>query len=196
MNNLKSKYNNLIAISESSDTFPVKYNGHNFTCILLIRDFGCVLLISTFGNNPKTISVNIPKDFSAPVRLDNKEYLILAEALGFTGQSGNRFIPSNFFKEFDKHINPNLNRPASSKEIVRSVGRATTIAEEDKIYFCGWRRNGDKGSVQPKNYEKTKIAFGKDIADRLKKANISSRWTHIEGEENLALINDYLDMID
>lgn len=93
-------------------------------------------------------------------------------------------------------INPNLNRPANIREITRSIGRATTIAEEDKIYFCGWRNNGNTGTVSDKNYQKTRKIFGKALADVLRNRNISSRWTNLENEENLADIDRYLHIID
>lgn len=196
MNNLQTLYNNMVAANVDSNVFAVNYNNHGFACILLIQDYGCTLYISTLGFSPETIAVDIPTDFSAPTRLDGDEYLIIARYLGFTGTTGNVFIPLRFFEELDAHIPPALNRPSTLQEKTRAIGRAANIAEEDKIYFCGWRRNGDSGNVRPRNYAKTRKLMGEAIANRMRAANISSRWTNIQGDENLALINEYLNLID
>lgn len=195
MNNLRQLYKMMIAAGVTSDVFPVDYNRHRFTCILIIQDYGCSLIISTLGPEPETIAIDIPTSFDAPTRLEDVEYRILARYLGFTGATGNIFIPSRFFQEFDSHITPRLNRQATLQEATRAIGRAVNIAEENKHFFCGWRQNGKSGHVSAKNYAKTRKFMGENIANQLRSANISSRWTHIEGEENLAVINDYLTML-
>lgn len=125
MNNLKQLYELMEAAGVTSNIFPVDYNGHRVTCILIIQDYGCSLIISTLGAEPETIAIDIPASFNAPTQLDTKEYHILARYLGFTGATGNIFFPLIFSKNLTPILcralidkPPSKSKPEQSEELL------------------------------------------------------------------------------
>lgn len=67
------------------------------------------------------------------------------------------------------------------------------IEKPNKIYFCGWKNN-IVNNVTDGNLEKTRSAFGDELAELCKKKNISSRWTDIDKDEEINKINDIYTM--
>lgn len=199
MENLRKMFLNMRNNEITANIFDVTYNRHIFTCILLLNDYGSTLLITMFigAHNAQTIAVDLDEECNTPISLSYEEYRVLAQFLGFTGTTGNRFIPREFFKQFDQQIDPNLNRTPTLQERIRAIGRAVNIAENrNKVYFCGWRENKNSGTVTNKNYAKTRIMLGEKYAKKLRAANISSRWTANEQDEDLEQINRYLNLLD
>lgn len=191
MKNLAIMVSNIKRQNVKSNIFPVRYNNYDFSCILLLQDYGCTLLITTLGENPDTISIDFNDKFETPSILNYDEYLVIANYLGFTGKNGKVFHPNAFFNEFDSHIDPRFRKEATNKQRTRAIGRAVSIKEEDKIFFCGWKNNGTSGNVSDRNYQKTRKLVGDSVARKLRNLNISSKWTNNEEKENLRKLNQY-----
>lgn len=199
MDNLLQMKEQMIAQGIDANIFDVIYNNHPFTCIFLIQDYGTTLLLTMFigPDDTKTISIDMDAYCTTPRTMSNEEYRILARYLGFTGATGKVFTPSDFFNQFDTQINPMIHREPTTQEKTRAIGRSLiTIEDENKVYFCGWKHNGTNGSVSNKNFIKTRRMIGERLALKLRKANISSRWTANEYKEDLSRINDYLNSLE
>lgn len=55
------------------------------------------------------------------------------------------------------------------------------IAEDEKIYFCGWNDHIADGR-KARNFGKTRLLLGDAIAEFCRKNNISSMWTDVKKE--------------
>ena len=197
MEHLRMLYLDLLDKGKTTDVFSVRYNKKGFSCVFTIQNFGCTLYISTLGADVKTVSIEfVDLTFPAPSFLDSDTYMFFATYLGFTGASGNRFIPSLFFNEFDKEITTTAHRMATERERVRAIGNDIKTSEDDKKYFCGWRNNGNSGNVTDKNYIKTKRIVDEAVAFELRRKNVSSKWTSFEKDEDLAKINEFTSYLD
>ena len=85
-------------------------------------------------------------------------------------------------KIFLKYIAENAPRKCG-QEMVRPEEMARyyrdrNVADEDKIYFFGWRSHHlDNQHVTEENLEKTRFFFGAQVAEFCRCNNISSAWT-------------------
>lgn len=68
-------------------------------------------------------------------------------------------------------------------------------SDGEGIYFVGLRHNPSPTTTSEKNYEKTCIAFGKEVADRLRLHNISTRWSPFPGDESKRSISSHMSEI-
>ena len=97
----------------------------------------------------------------------------LKMALGLKGYGPEKFKPS-FFAEFAQII------PTSAEKTkavtYRDVRQTRVVEEADKIWFVGWRHNGEYAHVTQENLAKTRIYLG-EIARRCAAENISSCWS-------------------
>lgn len=187
-------HNNMINNGEFRAKFSFSYNNRNFTCVFLCDIVPYRLIIAYLGQN-LAIEMIIDNDYSTPSYLDNILYKRLINLLGIRFDPNHKFTPTTFFEIINNHI-PNYCSLPNYFDVLIAERYCRNIEEADKIYFCGFRANPLTQNVSTKNYEKTLIAFGTDIANTLKKHNLSTRWTHIKNEENIKMLTDYLDKID
>lgn len=174
-------------------TFNVIYNTHEFSCVFILGATSHQLYMTTVGVDPKTIFVEIGKDFATPNQFKNESYNILKNYLEFKFTSGKSFIPIDFFKEFDNKIDINNVRIPKLSTIVSVVGKGKRMKDTEKIYFVGWKRNAIKQQVSDENYIKTCLIVGEKVAKQLRISNISSCWSDLECKEQLHLISNYKD---
>ncbi|MBD5521645.1 MAG: hypothetical protein HDR03_10615 [Lachnospiraceae bacterium] len=191
MEHLRHLHDDMVANNVNSSVFNTIYNAHEFSCIFIKGTTNHQLYITTVENNPHTIWVTIGADFQAPNHLDNEFYVVLANYLGFTGSSNNRFYPINFFEEFDNHIPMHHVATPAVATMIAIICNARNVPDADKIYFVGWRKNSDGQQVSPENYLKTLAIVGEEVARNLRENNISSRWSDIPHDEQLHQINQY-----
>lgn len=105
-----------------------------------------------------------------------------------------KFTPLHFFEALNRRIPKKFTMRPDYKQVLKIAFKRRNIEEEDKIYFCGWRRNASGQSVREKNLEKTRSAFGDEKAAMCKRKNISSCWTNCACEEELKKLNDIITM--
>lgn len=135
MENLKQLYNNMNQLCVDTEIFAIEHNHKGLSCIFIIQDYGSTLFLTTLERDPRTFSVDIPSDFSAPNHIDSEVYPILAQYFGFTGKTGNRFIPSIFFEEIDKKIPVYPHQQATPQQKVRAIGMAANTSDGDGRFF-------------------------------------------------------------
>lgn len=173
---------------ESRDLFPFSYNGKNFSCIFVTDITPIRLYLTTLGNAPITFELEINKNYCTSPYLD--DYKLLVAYLDIKYDPNYKFKPVDFFEALNRKIPRVFMNAPSYKEVIQVASLKRNIEEADKIYFCVWRSNPLGSSVREKNLEKTRSAFGDQIADMCKQKNISSRWTDIDSEEDLARLNE------
>ena len=191
MKKIKNIYIKMKTQNVNAVTFNVDYNRHKFSCIFILGSNSHQLYLTTIGKTPKTICVEIGKDFTAPNYLGNEEYTILANYLEFEYGKGNRFKPIEFFKGFDNKIDVNNICIPKLSTMVSTIGKFKKIDEEEKIYFVGWKRNATNCHVSDGNYKKTSIVVGEKVAQKLRISNVSSCWSEDPSKENIFLVNSY-----
>lgn len=103
-------------------------------------------------------------------------------------------MPITFFEVLNKRIPLKFSQKPKYKYVLKVVAKKRNIEEEDKVYFCGWKRNSSSQKVRDKNFEKTRSAFGDKIAKMSKEKNISSCWTDTENEESLKKLSELSSM--
>lgn len=70
--------------------------------------------------------------------------------------------------------------PKPSQVMQLRVG--TTVEEQDKVFFVGWRNNPERGQhVTAANLAKTRRLIGRECAEMCERRNISTRWSHLPG---------------
>lgn len=185
---LQILHQDMMKKDESRDLFPFSYNGKNFSCILVTDITPIRLYLTTLGNAPITFELEINKDYCTSPYLD--DYKLLVAYLDIKYDPNYKFKPVDFFEALNRKIPRVFMNAPSYKEVIQVASLKRNIEEADKIYFCGWRSNPPGSSVREKNLEKTRSAFGDQIADMCKQKNISSRWTDIDSEEDLARLNE------
>lgn len=185
---LQILHQDMMKKDESRDLFPFSYNGKNFSCIFVTDITPIRLYLTTLGNAPITFELEINKDYCTSPYLD--DYKLLVAYLDIKYDPNYKFKPVDFFEALNRKIPRVFMNAPSYKEVIQVASLKRNLEEADKIYFCGWRSNPLGSSVREKNLEKTRSAFGDQIADMCKQKNISSRWTDIDSEEDLARLNE------
>lgn len=188
--NLKSIYNSLVDENESRTVFTFSFNNKDFSCLFIIDIIPYRLILLPLGQT-FAIEVQINTDFSASTYIEN--YKMLVKFLELKYDENNKFSPKKMFEVINNNVCKNNVNPPHYSTVIKAERKCRKIEEEDKIFFCGLRNNSKNDSVSPQNYEKTRIAFGDDIANLFKRKNISTRWTDIKNKENLHEINNYLE---
>lgn len=185
-NNMKSKNIDRIV-------FSIKYNGKGFSCIFITNISPYIFYLSTLINAPIIFELNINENYETSSYMDNNKYNKLIEYLEIKYNPNHKFKPSDFFSYINNNIPVNCTEQPNYKDVISIATSCRNIKEANKIYFCGWKNNYI-GNVSYKNLEKTRIAFGDDLAKLCKTKNISSRWTDIDDEETINKINDIYTM--
>lgn len=190
---LEILHNNMKINNIKRVVFPIKYNKKGFSCIFITNILPYILYLSTLGDTPIIFELEINENYETSSYIDNNKYNKLIEYLEIKYDPNHKFKPSDFFSYINNNISVNCMKQPNYKDVILIATSCRNIEESNKIYFCGWRNNG-AGNVSYENLEKTRIAFGDDIAELCKNKNISSRWTDIANEEVINKINDIYTM--
>ena len=154
--------------------FSVAFNKIEFD---VIYDVGCtpfeLLIGAKYINWATTVQINA----GYTANMDDKDFYKLCTILNlkpgkdtFTSFTFLRFIANNAPKEAKDEIISSTSVAKFRKKIIPSA------QDKDKIYFVGWNDHKKDGRIA-KNFEKTKLLLGTNIADYCRKHNISSMWS-------------------
>lgn len=188
---LESLHNNMKLNDMERVVFPFKYNEKGFSCIFITDILPYRLYLSTLGEKAITFELEINKKYETSSYME--DYSELIKYLEIKYDLNHKFKPSDFFKSLNNNIPENCSNQPNYRDVILLAASHREIEESNKIYFCGWRNN-KTGNVSDSNLEKTRSAFGDDLAELCKKKNISSRWTDIDKDEEINKINDIYTM--
>lgn len=185
---LRTLHEDMKENNEISASFNFNYNNRGFACIFLGDVNPMILYLCTVGEAREVFEIAIDENYMTDTYID--DYRRLIEYLNLKFDPNHKFKPVDFFEVLNRNIPKTFQRAPDYKEIVKVASKTREIEEADKIYFLGWYRNKVGKSVRDKNLEKTRLAFGREIADISKRTNRSSCWTDEEGLENMEAFND------
>lgn len=171
--------------------FPFRYKKKGFSCIFISDIYPYRLYLSTLGEKTITFELEINNKYETSSYME--DYNKLIEYLELKYDPNHIFKPNDFFRSLNSKIPKSCRDQPGYSEIILIAALHRNIEESKKIYFCGWRNN-KSGNVSEGNLEKTRSAFGDDLAEICKKKNISSRWTDIKNVEEINKINDIYTM--
>lgn len=187
---LKSLYVDMQIKKEYRAIFSVDYKKRNFSCLFLCDISPYRFIIIPTGDATFAIELQIGADFSTKSYIEN--YHQLVHFLGITYDPNHKFLPTDFFVYINKKVPSTFSNRPSLEQVLAASNRCHEIERGDQLHFCGLRRNPQGEKVSPKNYEKTRLAFGDRTAKLLRKYNVSTCWTDDESKKNLAEINKFL----
>ncbi|MDE7430959.1 MAG: hypothetical protein K2N34_03460 [Lachnospiraceae bacterium] len=189
---LKILHEDMKKKKEKRATFPFEYNKKNFSCIFLTDMTPYRLYLTTLGKNPEVYELEIKKGYLVACYMDDYKRLVAYLELKY--DPNHKFVPRDFFEALNKKIPKEFQQKPLYMDVIRVASKRRDIEEPNKIYFCGWRRNPNGKSVSENNYEKTRNAFGEEIARMSKSKNISSCWTDNQSEEEIGKLNEIVAM--
>lgn len=185
---LKVLHKDMVKKGEERVTFPFEFNEKSFSCIFLTDIIPYRLYLTTLGLNPMVFELEIKRGYVVECYI--QDYSHLMNYLGIKYDPTHKFLPVDFFRALNDRIPSEFKMRPDYKDIIKIVSKRRDIEDEDKVYFCGWRRNPIGQRVQEKNLEKTRSAFGDKKAEICKINNISSCWTDYEDDEALKRLNE------
>lgn len=188
---LESLHNNMKLNDMERVIFQFRYNEKGFSCIFITDILPYRLYLSTLGDKPTTFELKINNKYETSSYME--EYNKLIEYLEIKYDPNHKFKPNDFFRSLNSKIPENCNNKPNYKDVILIAASHREIEEPNKIYFCGWKNNIVR-NVTDGNLEKTRSAFGDELAELCKKKNISSRWTDIDKDEEINKINDIYTM--
>lgn len=183
---LESLHNNMKLNDTKRVVFPFKYNEKGFSCIFITDILPYRLYLSTLGDKPIIFELEINNKYETSSYIE--DYKKLIEYLEIKYDPNHKFKPNDFFKSLNNKIPENCENKPNYKDVILIAAKHREIEEPNKIYFCGWKNN-IVINVTDGNLEKTRSAFGDELAELCKKKNISSRWTDIDNYEEINKIN-------
>lgn len=134
------------------------------------------LIILAQGNNFE-LEVEVMRGFTINPYIDAKKYKQLVKLLNLTYDPDNKFLPTDFFKEFNNRIPQSYNKPKKSILLEFAI-KKYHIEENNKIYFRGFKIWSERERT-PKNTEKTRILLPL-ISERIKdRIHISVAYTDV-----------------
>lgn len=175
-------------LNKGRTTFPFVYNKKSFSCIFLADITPMRLYLTTLGDSPITFELLIYNNYCTDTYID--DYKELIKYLEIKYDPNHIFKPTDFFEVLNKRIPTKFCGAPSYGDVIRIVSTRRDVEDADRVYFCGWKNNPDGYHVRAKNLEKTRSAFGDRIANMCRDKNVSSRWTDIANEEDLAKLNE------
>lgn len=185
LNNLQDLHKTMRLKGEDSSRFSIKICNKSFSCIFLTDINPYRLYLFTLGENPIYFEFSIDENYIPQSYIDN--FSALLRYLEIKYDKNHTFKPNDFYEMLNKQLTKDIvleRVPYTYK--IQIASHTREINEANKIYFCGWKTNAN-GKVR--NYQKTLVAFGKEIADMSKKINKSSCWTDNANDERLKLLN-------
>lgn len=187
---LKILHQDMKNVGETRAVFTFQYNQKKFSCIFLVDITPFRLYLTTLGAIPLVIELEIDEWYKVKSCLDKYDYKKLVEYLDLKYDPKHKFIPNDFFEALNKKIPQKFTESPSYIDVLRIASKKRNIEETEKTYFCGWYSNPTGKNVRPENLEKTRSAFGDEIANISKTKNISSCWTNVVKDEQMKALDD------
>jgi hypothetical protein len=123
------------------------------------------------------IEYDVDKDFRINPQLSKEHYKQLCQLLELKYDPNNHFSPGAFMADFNTYI-PKCAHCAQKVQPHEIIRYRNNIEEVEKIWFCGWRDNAQRGqSVTAENLFKTRQLLGERAYQLCKERNVSSCWT-------------------
>lgn len=191
LSGLSVLHKDMISKNETRSVFPFEIKNRGFSCIFITDTSPYYLLICALGKEPFSMEFEVDKYYNTNPFLGNN-YSLLLGYLQLDGATTHQYLPKGFFYDFNLKIPLSFQRSPNYRDVLLIARKHRDIDEADKIYFCGWHTNPKGKYVTPANYDKTKFAFGDEVAERSKRSNISSKWTNEVAKENLIELNHLL----
>ncbi|EOR22390.1 hypothetical protein A499_18414 [Niallia nealsonii AAU1] len=174
---LKNLYKSMKEQSIIRYKFDFKYNNFKFSVIYFIDEVPNKLAFGIKDHNFYfEVSVN---NFFVKNFIENLNEF--CRIMGFSYNSKNKFHPSFFFEEFNKHI-PNHALKTNVPKPSEIATFRSDIEESDKVYFIGWK-NHTVRSVSLENLDKTRKLLSFQAYNMCKRKNISSCWSMLPSDE-------------
>lgn len=183
---LESLHNNMKLNDMERVVFPFRYNEKGFSCIFITDILPYRLYLATLGDNPITFELKINNKYETSSYMN--DYSKLIEYLELKYDPNHKFKPNDFFRSLNNNIPENCNNTPNYKDVIVIAASHREIEEPNKIYFCGWKNNIVR-NVTDGNLEKTRSAFGDELAELCRVKNISSCWTDIDNKEQINKLN-------
>lgn len=120
------------------------------------------LYLTTLGKEPEVSELEIEIGYKVNSYMEDYRKLVAYLELKYSPY--HKFSPNDFYEALNRKIPKEFQQQPNYKEVIRIAAQIRKIEENEKIYFCGWKRNTVGKSVSDKNYEKTLIAFGEEKA--------------------------------
>lgn len=168
---------------ETKTIFTITYNNKTLSCIFIVDENPYALFLTSLGANPLVWEFKVKLGYKVDEHID--DYYELLNYLEIRIDPSNKFTPYKFFSYINDRIPKKVVVPQYLVAL-KTISKKRKVEESEKIFFCGWKSNPKAQSVTPKNYQKTKIAFGFETAELSVRKNMSSCWTDIENKEKLA----------
>lgn len=152
------------------------------------------ILISAVGQTaPLFVMKQVRDDFTVNGYIGD-DYRRWKEYFGLENRGNKKFSLEAIWEQIRSQVAIiDLSKLPSYREILLA---SPYQADGEGIYFLKFRHNTPPASTSSKNYEKTCIAFGKEIADKLRDHNISTCWTAIPDEENRKPISKLMNELE
>lgn len=189
MNGLMVLRGTMQDIGETRAIFPYTYNQKGFSCIFLTDVTPYRLYLTTLGANPLVIELEVnPETYE--VRDYFEQYRELVSCLDIQFDANHKFMPGDLLRDLNRHIPQTFTGRPNYTQVLDVVRNKRKIEKANQIYFMGWKRNTDGKRVSPENLEKTRSAFGDEVANLSRVLNVSSKWTDIRNDEQLNRLNE------
>ena len=164
--------------------FDVPFSKYKFDCVLSVSGNEPKLLIGLVERNWSCILVF---DTSYRIKMEYSDYRALLNLLDFSySSSGNteRFTSGKFLSQIARRAPKNCKIQVPNTKLMSFFYReyVPENQEPEKTVFLGWKTYAP-GGKKARNFEKTELYHGKDVADYCRENNISSVWT-TEDKEN------------
>ncbi len=194
--NLKTLYADMKRKNEVRSIFSIEIKDKGFNCIFIIDTEPFRLYLTTLGKFPVVLEFEVEAGFKVNDYLDGDTYKALLNYLEIEFDPNYKFRPKNFFELVNSKIPSDHKESPGYRKVLNLARKTRCIEDEDKRYFCGWRKNPEGKHVTKENLEKTTAAFGKKYANLSIRYNMSSCWTDISSKEQIGRLNQLVSDID
>lgn len=191
--NIEILHKEMKRINEYRITYSFSYNQKYFSCIILFDIIPYRLYMNALGKENLSFEFEINELYHCSSYIEH--YHDLINFLNIKYDPNNKFSPNTLLKVLNNKTPTNYNnKKPRYNDVLKMVKKHRKIDEQNKIYFCGWRKNPINCNVTKENLEKTTSAFGYKFYRICLKYNISSCWTSDLNEEKLIEINKLLNV--
>lgn len=192
LGNLRLLHNDLKEKGKTRTAFPITINSKPFTCIFLADIKPLRLYLVTPGPKVEYYEMEVFKEYCVSYVI--VDYKMLVRYLGLDREEQQKLTQEEFLKILNGKISEHFDTLPVYSDVVRAASRCREINDEDRCYFCGWKRNPEDKDVRYENYEKTRAAFGDEAADLSREKNVSSRWTADPNGEKMHIFDEIYKM--
>ena len=192
LGNLRLLHDDLKEKGKTRTAFPITINSKPFTCIFLADIRPLRLYLITPGPKKEFYEMEVFKEYCVSYVI--VDYKMLIKYLGLDREEQQKFTQEEFLRILNGKIPKRFDRLPSYSEVVRAASSCRDITSEERCYFCGWKRNPNDKDVRYENYEKTRAAFGDELADLCREKNVSSRWTADPNGEKMHIFDEIFRM--